>query len=315
MWCINNKMSNTYVSRLMAVEPLHFDLNEETLEDNHFCDLCDTLKEDCQVYRAKAHKEWQMFMKTLQEDYGVEVRIFQNSLDNAPDEVFPDWCTTLRDESFSDGVLIVYPMRFPSRRRERDPNIIDRLKEMYSDVIDLTYFEEQDKFLEGKGTLTWDKKGKNIIMAESPRAHPDVARELVRRLNERTTEPWRLHVFHAYDEKDQVIYHTDLVLNISPTQAFFCKEAVRELAEQEQVLSILRENNYNVIEVTLPQVHTMTCNFQYIYSPIKKEHVYIFSKQAEKWNLPLDGPVEYIDVKTLEHIGGGSIHCMLVELW
>jgi hypothetical protein len=104
-------------------------------------------------------------------------------------------------------------------------------------------------------------------------------------------------------------------LNISPTKAFFCREAVKDPAQQELVLNVLRENNYDIIEVTLAQVHTMTCNFQYIYSPLKREHVYIFSKQAEKWNLQLDGPVEYIDVETLEHIGGGSIHCMLVELW
>ena len=44
-------------------------------------------------------------------EYGIEVKIFHNSRLDVPDEVFPDWCTTLKDDNFPGGVLIIYPMK------------------------------------------------------------------------------------------------------------------------------------------------------------------------------------------------------------
>ena len=58
-------------------------------------------------------------------------------------------------------------MKYPSRRIERDENIINTLKSKNIHVIDLTHFETVDKFLEGKGSVVFDYRNKRVFVALS----------------------------------------------------------------------------------------------------------------------------------------------------
>lgn len=61
-------------------------------------------------------------------------------MDDAPDSIFPDWFMAFKINGKS--VLVIFPMKHPSRRRERQTEIIDELKKKYPLVIDLTDWEK-----------------------------------------------------------------------------------------------------------------------------------------------------------------------------
>ena len=82
-----------------------------------------------------------------------------------------------------------------------------------------------------------------------------------------------------------------------------------------EIEGALFENGYYVIDVSLEQINKMACNFQYLWSPKINGPIIFMSAQAQEFGFELSAPIEYLDVKTLETVGGGSIHCMLVELW
>lgn len=43
---------------------------------------------------------------------GINVTVFQQLGDDAPDSVFPDWFTTYKGEAIPEGVLIIHPMKY-----------------------------------------------------------------------------------------------------------------------------------------------------------------------------------------------------------
>jgi len=74
-------------------------------------------------------------------------------------------------------------MKHPSRRRERDRAMINKLKQGLRHVIDLTHFEIDDKALEGKGSLVADHRNRRFFCALSPRSHEDVVNEFINKWN------------------------------------------------------------------------------------------------------------------------------------
>jgi hypothetical protein len=78
-----------------------------------------------------------------------------------------------------DGVLILHPMFYESRRKERDPVLIKKISAGYKHVIDLTYFETDDMALEGKGAIVHEHRSRTFYIAKSNRAHIPVIEAFV----------------------------------------------------------------------------------------------------------------------------------------
>lgn len=130
-----------------------FGVNREALEDNHFIqeDYIEMSEDESTKMAQKCFKN---YVDELM-DNGVSVEVFQQST-KAADSVFPDWFTTLRNPTFPNGVLIISAMKTHERRKERMEETIAELSTRYADIIDLSVFEPEEKFLELKGALVTD---------------------------------------------------------------------------------------------------------------------------------------------------------------
>ena len=84
--------------------------------------------------------------------------------DDLPDSVFPNnWFSTHRDPvSFPDGLLVTYPMKVPTREREKNGQIISDLFKDYLKRIDIK--PEKDEVLEGTGVLIFERKDEEQII-------------------------------------------------------------------------------------------------------------------------------------------------------
>lgn len=148
------EVSGYFTKKVGLISPdLGFFVNKEALEDNKFIrrEYIDMAEEETTF---QAQIAFDRYVEELQ-DNGIGVEVFHQST-KAADSVFPDWFTTARNPILPNGVLIISAMKNHERRKERMQDTITELFTRYSNIIDLSFFENQNKFLELKGALVTD---------------------------------------------------------------------------------------------------------------------------------------------------------------
>lgn len=151
--------------------------------------------------------------------------------DDAPDAIFPDWFTCYKGDAIPGGVLILHPMKYLTRRNERSPEVVAKLKSKFEHLIDLTTFEEKGLALEGKGSIVFHHRARCFLIARSERSCPEVIDALVAEWNKISKVPYCAVTFEARDSSDQVIYHTDCMLSLAGYHAFICIDAIKDPVE------------------------------------------------------------------------------------
>lgn len=146
---------------------------------------------------------------------------------------------TYKGDNIPEGVLVIFPMLHASRRLEIDDFIITSLKKGLRHVIDLRGFENQNKALEGKGSLVTDHRNNRFFVSLSPRSNEDVLREFLRQWNLISTVQYSAVTFSSVDKKKETIYHTDCMMSILGNHAMVCVEAIPNEIERDYVLDAL----------------------------------------------------------------------------
>lgn len=289
------------------VEPVGFAANPETADDNAFQR---PIEGDVEAVRREAKAEFDRMVATLR-DRGVEVEVFTPPDAATTDAVFPNnWFGT-----FSDGTLLLYPMRAPSRRRERRPELVETLRERYGTVIDLTAEEASDRFLEGTGSLVVDEAGRIVYASVSSRTDPDLAEQWAKRFGH------DLVMFRARDRDGREVYHTNVVMSVGTDWAVVCGAAIEESVDRSEVLATLAETGHETIEITLDQMHEFCGNVLELENAEGKRLI-VMSERAQAAYRPdqleilaKHAEIIAIDLTTIETHGGGSARCMLAELY
>ena len=156
------------------VRPKAFGYNPETAHTNRFQRLPPEGAGDA---CALAREEFDALARALASE-GVTVCCVEDSARPAkPDAVFPNNWVSFHQ----DGTVVLYPMQSASRRVERRPELIEtaigELGFRVSQLLDLSWFEAEGKYLEGTGSLVLDNVARVAYACLSPRTHPEVLAE------------------------------------------------------------------------------------------------------------------------------------------
>jgi hypothetical protein len=303
---------------LLMVRPTNFGTNFETISDNAFMKVLDMKPEDIQKL---ALKEFNEFAKCV-EDAGVSLMVYDQCHEDALDSVFPNnWFSTHYNEDFPEGLLIIYPIKSPARRLEKNKVIIDYLKNTYKDFLDLSYLEEENEFLESTGCLIFDFQGKKVYLSRSERATDRAIDAFISEFNLRSKNPYKLITFKASDEKGNSIYHTNVVLSILEHHAVICADTIKDETERKTVLENLKENK-KVLEVSYHEMVNYLCNILSVKNKDGKD-VLILSKTAYEVleanpslkELLTTYQVCVPEINVLEQVGGGSARCMVAQIF
>jgi len=254
---------------------------------------------------------------------GIDVVVFDQSDPTAYDSVFPDWFTIQRCESIPGGVLTLFPMKHPSRRRERNDKIIEELRKTCEHFIDLRDLENKEEFLEGKGSVIYDLRNNKIYCCVSARATPKAIDKYVEELNKISSKPWRAVIFTGKDKNGKAIYHTDCMFQILRNHALVCAESLPKEQEAMVIKELtdpgLNKSPYEVVKISFEEASHMCCNIFNVINN-KGEDILLVSKQAfENYTrehlelLQKHYKVLPNDVTHLETLGGGSTRCLLAE--
>jgi hypothetical protein len=236
-----------------------------------------------------------------------------------PDAVFPNNWVSFHE----DGSVVLYPMQADSRRRERRQEIIDevadRLGFSISRVLDLTSHEAQGRYLEGTGSLVLDHLERTAYACLSPRTDAAVVGEWCCELG---YEPM---LFSAVDRAGVPVYHTNVLLCIGERVAVIGAQAIVP-ADRERVIERLRGTGREVIEIGHGEIERFAGNMLELGSwdeALGDCRVLVMSETA-RHSLCADAfarlsactdEVLPVPVPTIERLGGGSVRCMLAEVF
>jgi hypothetical protein len=296
---------------ILLVRPAQFGANPETAASNSF--QAAGAPATRQLVSRAALEEFDALTQRLTAA-GIDTWVANDTpAPEKPDAIFPNnWFTT-----HADGTVVLYPMMAPSRRRERRPEIIEAAARgrglALKRVIDLSRFEGQGKFLEGTGSLVLDRVNRLAYAALSPRTDRDVLGEFASQLG------YEAIAFHAMDNKGLAIYHTNVMMSIGSEFAVVCSECIEE-ASRRRVLDRLRSTRASIIEVSRAQMELFACNILEVKTR-RDEHAVLMSTSAAR-ALRLDSSpppgvdaIVAVDIPTIERYGGGSLRCMLAEIF
>lgn len=295
-------------STLLMVEPNDFGFNEETSGSNSF-----QKKSELNNFKDEALREFENAVQTLRKN-GINVLTFPSPENcKCPDAVFPNnWFST-----HSSGQLIIYPMLTINRRAERNPLIIDYLKNNFDvfEILDLSKNENENKILEGTGSIVFDHENKLAYACVSPRTNENLLNEVCKKIH------YTPIVFEALDLNGNQIYHTNVVMAIGQKYVVICLDCIENSLEKSMIIQKIKESGKDLIEISITQIYFFAGNMLEVQNSEGKS-ILIMSETAFKSLNPLQTEIlsKYsqllpINIKTIENIGGGSARCMMAEVY
>ena len=284
-------------NKLALVEPSNFNFNTETFDTNVF-------QNDVQFNKLKIYEEFDNFISTLDKNK-ISFNILK-SPKNSPDSIYPNnWVVT-----FEDGTYDLFSMQSPNRRIERSNSNINFLNTNYSLKNDLTEYEAKNLFLEGTGSLVLDRVNKNAYMAESNRSNVSLASKWSQ------LRGYDLVHFKSYiDEKPT--YHSNVLMFITDKFAGICLDSI---SDSTYLLSNI-EKTHKILNLSIKQVKSFSGNAIVVRNITSEGKFLISSSGIKALDLVQKKFIEKyydiveINIPTIEKIGGGSVRCMLLELF
>jgi hypothetical protein len=293
------------------VRPLHFGFNEETALNNAF-QVNDNTLAPRQIAEL-ALKEFDDFVCVLREQ-GLIITVVEDDISiKTSDSIFPNnWFST-----HSDGTLVTYPMFSKNRRLERREDIIEVLKKKFH-LVHRIHFESAENFghyLEGTGSLILDRSNKIAYACRSIRTEGKLLTEWADKLG------YRLGVFYAKDEKGMDIYHTNVMMALGENFVIWGGDALTDVNEKTTIEKLFFETGKEIIPISMTQIAKFAGNMLAVKNE-KGERLLIMSQTAydslsadQIKNIESFGKIVKGNIPIIEKYGGGSVRCMLAEIF
>lgn len=297
-------------SNILLIRPVSSAYNPETAASNAF-----QRKpiDDAAITFEMVQAEFEAFAEGLRMA-GVRVHVINDTPDPPkPDAVFPNnWISF-----HADGRVILYPMQAVSRRKERRHEVLDELRKRFivKEVIDLSGYEKEGRYLEGTGSIVFDHVSRTAYACLSARTDPDLFDRVCDLLGYRAVR------FHATDQAGQAIYHTNVMMCVGEGFSLVCLEAISDDEERRSVEETLHASGHLLISLSLAQVTHFAGNMLVVKN-LYGESLLVCSRQAAdslhpEQRLALERHVRILalSIPTIETIGGGSARCMMAEVF
>ncbi|GAB2498703.1 citrulline utilization hydrolase CtlX [Algoriphagus taiwanensis] len=301
-------------SVILMVRPANFGFNPETAENN-FYQQKDQRSAD--EIRELARREFDGFVALLR-DQGVEVVVIEDT--DSPvktDAVFPNnWFST-----HPDGKLILYPMYSPNRRLERRKDIIEQLMNLgfgVREILDLSFFEESEQYMEGTGSMVIDHDSKTIYACYSQRTHRVPLDYVAKLLG------YQVVGFDSVQEiggQISPIYHTNVMMHVGTDLAVVCLDSIPKASERQLVQESLTKAGKKVIPITAKQKFNFAGNMLEVSNSGGEKFTVMSQTAYDSLNV---GQIQQIEkyttiispsIPTIEKLGGGSARCMMAEIF
>ena len=304
-------MQQQITEHILMVRPASFGFNPQTAANNAFQTNDTSL--DIQAIKAKAIEEFDQFVDKLR-NAGVNIIVAEDTSEPVKmDAVFPNNWITLHE----NGTVITYPMHAPMRRLERREDIIEQIGTNFQikKRIHLEEGEAQHQFLEGTGSMIFDRQNQIVYACRSVRTSVDLLDRFCKEM-----EAEKL-LFNAVDANGLPIYHTNVMMALGETFVVICMDSIPDATERALLASKFKETNKAIISIRMDQMLAFAGNMLQVRNRAG-EGILVMSKQAydsleasQIEQLSKHTQLLHSDIKTIETYGGGSARCMMAEVF
>jgi hypothetical protein len=296
----------------MMVRPACFGSNPQTCPSNPFQRPADDPPE---AIEARARAEFDALAGALG-NAGVEVHAYEDcAVPPCPDAAFPNNWVSFH----ADGTVVLFPMLAPNRRRERRLDLLLQLERdghfRVTRLLDLTHHEAVGRYLEGTGSMVLDHANLIAYACVSPRTHREPLAEFCAELG------YEACVFDAGDAAGVPIYHTNVLMTIGSRCALIAAGHVAP-PDRERVLASLATGGRHVELLEPGQLERFAANALELRAAdgsgvlaLSQTAADSFSDDQRQRIHELAGRFVSVPIPTIERHGGGSVRCMLAEVF
>ncbi len=305
---------NQLTDKVLMIRPGCFYANPETTQDNAFQFPVNKNRQTSRL----AQKEFDRVVAAL-EQAGITVSVIQdNPRPETPDAIFPN----NRVSFHGNGLAVAYPMRAENRRTERALDVFSPLEKTgffsLKQLYDYTGFEYQQQFLEGTGSMILDREHKRVFAALSGRTDPRVVQQFCQDLG---YEPFLFEAGLLVKNHWQRIYHTNVMLSIGDDFAIIALGAIKDPQQAENISLQLKQYGKTLIFISVEQISYFCANILQLKNK-RQQKIIVMSKTAYDHldstqinRLEKESKIIYIDIPLIEQASGGSVRCMLAEIF
>ncbi|MDG2500623.1 MAG: arginine deiminase-related protein, partial [Flavobacteriaceae bacterium] len=232
-------------SRILMISPNKFRNNELTITDNSF--------QSKQVNNISisdnAISEFERLKEAILKK-GILVHALDDDSEfDTPDAVFPNnWISFHKSHK-----AVLYPMFASNRRLERKSSTLEKLfnQGLNIEIIkDYSHFENDNKFLEGTGSIVLDRKNKFAYCSLSSRSNNELLQLFCSEMN------YIPIVFNStYQSKP--IYHTNVMMSICNNFSIICLDSIKSQLQRKNVIANLKNSDLEVVDISIDQM----CSF------------------------------------------------------
>jgi len=300
--------------KILMIEPVAFGFNQQTAENNHFQQRGNLLQPAIQKF---ALAEFSQMVDQLRKA-GISVLVVKDTNEpHKPDSIFPNnWI------SFHEGgQVVLYPMFAPNRRFERSKDILQLLENkglVINNMSDFSFWEEQGLFLEGTGSMIFDRVHKIAYAALSERTDKSVFLQFCETFD---YQPVCFAAKQTVAGKRLPVYHTNVMLSVANEYAVVCADCIDNSGEREILIQSLEKTGKEIISISEQQMHAFAGNMLQVQNKDGKKYV-VLSQTA--FNSLTEGQINrlkayneliIVSIPTIESTGGGSVRCMMAEVF
>ena len=340
--------------KVLMIRPVRFSYNSQTAVNNAFQES--GIPEE--LSQRQALKEFDAYVEMLRNEGIEVMVVEDTATPHTPDSIFPNnWLSLHSAEELADAgstlpgsaalgtaalgtaapstanpgsaapcsrVAVLYPMFAENRRAERRQDIIEALTGAVAPscasaaLLDLTYYEKRNLFLEGTGSLILDRNEHLAYACQSPRTCEEVLEEWSSKMG------YDYFLFHAEDMNGNPIYHTNVMMSVGEQLAVVCLDAITDIEERMSLIELLEESDKEIVEISLEQMNEFAGNMLQLHTVKEGELKYIMVMSARAKDSLDQDQIEAIekyckivapDLEFIERNGGGSARCMLAEIF
>ena len=192
---------------ILMIEPVAFGFNEQTAVNNYFLQKNMVTGSDTQLQALEEFKE----MVDLLQAKGITVLVVKDTPEPlTPDSIFPNNWVSFHE----GGQAVLYPMFAENRRKERRNDIFRYLSGQglfIHNIDDFSFWEEQDLYLEGTGSMVLDRTNKIAYAALSERTSKNIFLQFCMLFE---YKPVYFFANQTVNSKRLPVYHTNVVMTV-----------------------------------------------------------------------------------------------------
>jgi hypothetical protein len=171
-------------------------------------------------------------------------------------------------------------------------------------------------YLEGTGSVVFDHDNETAYCGISPRSNSKAFQLLCTSLRYQGVE------FDIHDKHGFPVYHTNVMLAIGTDWIVVCFDAISNKEQRGNLLQSLIWSGKDIIKISLDQMESFCGNVLELSNKegdklvVMSETAYKAFTTSQLQALKSPGSkIIHVPIPTIEQYGGGSLRCMLAEVF